>query len=177
MKTIPSASGRLRCESLFLRCMSSQGRCTPAPSASACKHHLRACHGRPARKLARGSELLHYEVWSIDAVTASACVYLVVSLQRSTARKYLKNNFFEKEYEVDHISGWQVLWFSGEFNTRLRVTERKRSGQVHFKLLSSDVMEDFDGEWTLKPCTQQALDKMYGKSAFNPFGGLQSANS
>eukprot|EP00892_Ulva_mutabilis_P011986 jgi/Ulvmu1/915/UM101_0024.1 len=95
------------------------------------------------------------------------------SIKRTGERTYRKNNFFEKQYEVDHITGWSVLWFSGEFKTRLRVTESKRNGKVHFKLLSSDIMKDFDGEWTLKPCTQQALDRMYGKKDSNPFSAIK----
>lgn len=100
-----------------------------------------------------------------------------MNVQRTGKRTYRKNNLFEKQYDVDHITGWSVLWFSGEFKTRLRVTEVKRTGTVRFQLLESDIMNDFEGEWTLKPCTQQALNKMYGKEAgFNPFGGLQSAS-
>lgn len=115
----------------------------------------------------------------IIVIHSNCQLYFLLSMsgmQRTGKRTYRKNNFFEKEFDVDHITGWSVLWFSGEFTTRLRVTEAKRSGRLHFKLLSSDIMKDFDGEWTLKPCTQQALDKMYGKDDFNPLRSLQGAS-
>lgn len=81
-----------------------------------------------------------------------------------------------KKYEVTHITGWKVLWFKGEFRTRLRIEQDRHRGCVSFKLLDSDVMSAFDGRWEVKPCTQRSLDKLYGKPAnFNPFAGIAGA--
>lgn len=86
----------------------------------------------------------------------------------------MKKGMFETIYDVDHVTGWSVLWMSGEFITRLRVTENRASKSVNFKLLHSDMMRDFDGHWTLQPATQSGLNKLYGKGG-SPFDGLVGA--
>lgn len=92
-------------------------------------------------------------------------------LKRTNPRKYVKKGMFETIYDVDHVTGWSILWMSGEFITRLRVTENRASKSVSFKLLHSDMMRDFDGHWTLQPATQSGLNKLYGKGG-SPFDGL-----
>jgi hypothetical protein len=95
-------------------------------------------------------------------------------MQRSNPRKYIKKGLFETVYEVEHVTGWSVLWFSGEFVTKLLVKENRGSKSLSFKLLRSDVMKDFDGSWMLQPCTQKGLNKLYGKGG-RSFDGLIGA--
>lgn len=78
---------------------------------------------------------------------------------------------FETIYEVEHVTGWSLLWLSGEFITKLKVTENRGSKSVEFKLLRSDIMKDFHGSWKLQPCTQAGMNKLYGKRG-NPFEGI-----
>ena len=86
----------------------------------------------------------------------------------------MKKGVFETIYEVEHVMGWSILWMSGEFITKLRVTENRRNKAVSFKLLKSPIMKDFDGSWELQPCTQAGLNKLYGRRG-SPFDGLAGA--
>lgn len=93
------------------------------------------------------------------------------SLKRTNPRNYKKRGIFETIYEVEHVTGWSLLWLSGEFITKLKVTENRGSKSVEFKLLKSDIMKDFHGSWKLQPCTQAGMNKLYGKRG-NPFEGI-----
>jgi hypothetical protein len=97
-------------------------------------------------------------------------------VQRTNPRKYIKRGLFETIYEVEHITGWSILWLSGEFITKLRVKENRGSKSVSFKLLNSDVMSDFDGWWKLQPCTQAGLNRLYGQDG-SPFDGIIGMSS
>eukprot|EP01025_Chloroclados_australasicus_P027387 TRINITY_DN27172_c0_g2_i1.p1 TRINITY_DN27172_c0_g2~~TRINITY_DN27172_c0_g2_i1.p1 ORF type:complete len:283 (-),score=33.72 TRINITY_DN27172_c0_g2_i1:62-910(-) len=95
-------------------------------------------------------------------------------ITRAGKRRILVNQRHEQKYEVEHYTGWRVLWMSGEFCATLRVTQRPYAGEVKFELLASDVMSAFDGSWTIKPFTQDSLNKLYGKRmTWNPVSHLQ----
>lgn len=96
---------------------------------------------------------------------------VVSCVQRTNPREYKKRGIFETVYEVEHVTGWSILWLSGEFITKLRVAENRGSKSVTFKLIKSDVMEDFDGSWKLQPYTQAGMNKMFGKGG-NPLEGI-----
>ena len=99
-------------------------------------------------------------------------------MQRHGEKQTLKKQLGFHQYNVNHYTGWSILWMSGEFKTRLRVTEDWGSKTVRFELLDSAVMDEFDGLWTLRPYTQRGLDRLTGKlQAFRPFGALPGALS
>ena len=93
-------------------------------------------------------------------------------MQGTNPRKYIKRGVFETVYEVENVMRWSVLWLKGQYVTKLRICENRRSKEVKFKLISSDIMKDFNGAWYLQPCTQAGLNKLYGKGGHNPFAGL-----
>ena len=93
-------------------------------------------------------------------------------VQGTNPRKYIKRGVFETVYEVENVMRWSVLWLKGQYVTKLRICENRRSKEVKFKLISSDIMKDFNGAWYLQPCTQAGLNKLYGKGGHNPFAGL-----
>lgn len=62
------------------------------------------------------------------------------------------------------MTGWRILWFSGEFKTRLIVDEDKRKSTVTFKLKDSDVMRAFHGSWRLKAYKEGAQHDLHGSS-------------
>eukprot|EP01023_Acetabularia_acetabulum_P065022 TRINITY_DN8557_c0_g2_i3.p2 TRINITY_DN8557_c0_g2~~TRINITY_DN8557_c0_g2_i3.p2 ORF type:complete len:263 (-),score=35.71 TRINITY_DN8557_c0_g2_i3:1139-1927(-) len=82
------------------------------------------------------------------------------AIMPSSYRKTLYDDGNKQVVEVEQISKWRFLVFSGKFTTRLKVTQNRKLGTIRFDLVKSDLMKDFEGMWTIQPFTQASIDKM-----------------
>ena len=97
-----------------------------------------------------------------------------VSLQGGQ-RKVISETAQTVDCEIEHITGWRVLFWSGSFTTKLRMLEDRSKGLISFKLISSDVMQDLEGCWTVKPFTQDSMDELRGATSNEPIKSFKSS--
>lgn len=80
-------------------------------------------------------------------------------IKRVTSRKVIQNDPAGlKVVEIEQLGETWLLWMHVEFRTRLTVTEDSRDPnnlRTYFELISSDVLNKFNGSWHLQPLRQE----------------------
>jgi len=66
--------------------------------------------------------------------------------------------------EVQQVGQWKFLGFSGQFTTRLHVSQDKIARTIDFRLAKQGWMKDFAGKWTIQPLNEH-------DSKHSPAGG------